>query len=110
MSEEVFITENAIIIDCYVFINDLNILDFCLLLKYKTGQQGLTGIALYSPTCKRDVCGYFIYKILSICDAKSCKEAIGKTVRVVHNDSKIYAIKHIIEDKCFIPEKDLKND
>ena len=49
-----------------------------------------------------------------MCWKRYCKNSYpleGEEIIAYNSDwIEIYAIKHIIEDKCFIPEKDLKND
>lgn len=71
--------------------------------------QGFGGYSLYSPAHKRDVAGYWIWRVLQIAGVSEWKDLPGKTVRVKHTWNKVHSIGHIVKDDWFTPEVDLKD-
>lgn len=98
-------TENAIISKTMLGFEDHGILTAFVSLKYDGGSQRFGGRVL-----KGKYCAEFITRILETVGVKTWEELPGKLVRVVHTNSSVYEIQHIIEDKKFNPESELNGD
>lgn len=83
-------------------------------LEWKGGGQGFGGFTLdaWNEAANRRTGGAwgmeFIAQLLEAVGVESWDELIGKHVRIDHEPTKILGIGHIIDEKWFYPEKDLK--
>lgn len=82
-------------------------------LRYKDNRvQGFGGWCLQNSTGLEGPAGYYIMKILQVCNVEDIKDLVGKAIRVKYVDKdafnrKVYAIGNIIDDDWFDPKKDL---
>lgn len=105
---------NAIIEGISLGMDDHNILTAWLSLNYGNSCQGFGGYVLYLPKGWRHhsawgLVGHFIYRCLEIAGVDKWDDLEGRTIRVKHDKSKVYAIGHILKDDWFCPEEDFKN-
>lgn len=108
-------TQNAIITDAVIDIDDHGILTVWLYLNYGDSGQAFGGYILHMPESfthysMQGYAGHFIYRCMEIADVGKWHNMKGKTIRVKHDDSKVYAIGHIVKDDWFNPEEDFKKD
>lgn len=108
-------TKNAIIENVEITKADHGLLSAWLYLKYESGGQGFGGFALYLPKSftnheLKSPAGHFIFRCLEIADVSNWSEMAGKAIRVIANNSKIFAIGHIIKDDWFQPDRDFSKE
>lgn len=83
-------------------------------LEWKGGGQGFGGFAFDAwnkPMDRRVGCAWgmeFIARTLEAVGVESWEELKGKYVRIDGDHARIHGIGHIVEDKWFYPERDLK--
>lgn len=105
---------NAIIESTCLGLEDHGIFSAYLHLKYDGSGQSFGGYALdqfVKATREREGTAYgmeFIRRILATVGVESWEELKGKHLRADCEHHKIHGIGHIIEDRWFYPEKDLK--
>lgn len=103
--------KNAIIESAHITCE--GILTVWLQLDYGNSCQGFGGYALYLPDSrvlppdKRDCGGQFILRCMEIARVNSWKDMKGRCIRVLADDTKVYAIGHILEEEWFNPSEDL---
>lgn len=113
MSEKLEI-ENALIESTYFGGEDHGIMTAYLYLKYDMGGQGFGGYGLdmyNEKTKEREGTAYgleFVRRVLETVGVKRWEDLPGKYIRVEHTWTKVSKIGHIIQNKWFEPEKDLK--
>ena len=92
--------QNAKITKADIFIEDHNILTYCLTLDYGGSGQGFGMYDLqYKEGAKHHIRG-----ILEALKTYNWSDLVGKNIRVEATHSKILKIGHIIEDSWFDPE------
>lgn len=90
------------------------ILTVWLHLMYRSGGQGFGGHALYLPESrrlppdKRDCAGQFITRCMEIARVKNWNDMEGRCIRVLADDTRVYAIGHILEEEWFNPSEEFK--
>lgn len=85
-------------LSCYVFLD------------YGGSGQGFGGFVLYNENFKGGInaAGNFIFRVMQIAGVEHLDDAKGRTVRVIRDHSKVYAIGHIIKDDWYYPDKEFK--
>jgi len=104
-------TENAIIEDTFLGIEDHGIFTYVIHLDYGGSGQGAGMISLdgYNEKTKKrtgwDGAVPMLRSILDVIGARSWEELKGKHVRVKHDWDHVYEIGHIIKDKWVVISK-----
>lgn len=89
--------ENAQIESTMLGIEDHGILTFWLYLAYGGAGQGCGGYGVSHG----DDLAYCVKQILDVVGVSQWEQLSGKYVRVLHDNSKVYAIGNVIADKWF---------
>lgn len=111
-NEEIEIT-NAVIKSASITTGDRGFLDCWLSLDYDGTGQGFGGYVLYIPKSfdyhRLESCaGHHIFRIMEIAGVTEWDDIKGKTIRVKHTWTKVFAIGHIIKDDWFAPDEDYR--
>ena len=107
-------TQNAIIADATLGMDDRGFLTAWLRLDYDGFVQGFGGFSLYSSKPSEyyqlaSLAGHFIYRVLEIADVHEWSELKGKTIRMKASHVRVEAIGHIINDSWFNPGDEFKS-
>lgn len=106
--------KNAKITNTMLGCEDHGILSAWLTLDYGGTGQGFGGYALDGKPKDRGersphaACGLWVKRILEVVGVGKWEDLKGQHVRVRTNGGKVYAIGHLLEDKWFEPEVELK--
>jgi hypothetical protein len=102
-------TKNAIIKSVTLSNADHGCLSSFIQLDFGDSSQGFGGYNLYSKGIRNgNYAGLFINSVLEVVGVNEWSKLVGKPVRVKADYGKVYAIGHIIEDKWFDPEQEVK--
>jgi hypothetical protein len=107
-------TKNAKITGTSLGYEDHGILTAMLHLDYGGSGQGFGGYQLDSYSKElggripHKACGLFIQRVLEVVGVDKWEDLNGKHIRVQSTWDKVHAIGHILNDKWFIPEEELK--
>jgi hypothetical protein len=103
--------ENAVIESAEITNEDRGVLTAWIGLKYQSCNQGFGGQVLYLPASFKhhqleSLAGHFIWRVMEIAGVHEWAHLRGRTIRVRHNQTQVWAIGHIINDDWFCPERD----
>jgi hypothetical protein len=96
---------NAIIRKATITNEDHGILSAWLDMDYGGAGQSFGGYVLYNPNFRKDVAGFFIWRVLEVADVTEWGKLPGRTIRVKSLDERILAIGHIVKDIWFDPKE-----
>lgn len=106
-------TCNAVIKSARITDDDHGLLTAWLDLDYGGSGQGFGGFVLYLPKSFKhhdkqgpNYAGHFIWRVMEIAGASEWALVPGKTIRVRHDHSQVYAIGHIVKDDWFNPSEE----
>jgi hypothetical protein len=104
--------ENAIVADVRLGLDEGGRLVGALVMRNGTGQVLLGPHTLYAfqPLADRkdsgNIAGHWVYRVLQVTGAVGLPSAIGRTVRILHDGTRILAIGHSVADDWFRPEEE----
>lgn len=103
--------KTAIIKGVKVMIEDHGLLSCYVTLDYGDSMQGFGGYELYNPYFKhssKNKAGLWFFRLMETVGVYKLEDLEGKTVRAYADNSKVYAIGHIVKDEWFHPQNEFE--